>query len=169
LCMAYTSEQKQRKAATTRVVKPRTPSEITLQQETFANAVLEGSNLSNAARAAGIPVASAGNVLRTNQVQMLIEEARREISNITTLKRIDVMNLFLEAIDMARTMADPANMINGADKIAKMLGYYAPETKRLELTMDQNLLQNKLRSLSDDELADLASSRATVVDGEVVG
>ena len=79
------------------------------------------------------------------------------------------MNLFLEAIDMARTMADPANMINGADKIAKMLGYYAPETKRLELTMDQNLLQNKLRSLSDDELADLASSRATVVDGEVVG
>ncbi|MBK6906460.1 MAG: hypothetical protein IPH08_04900 [Rhodocyclaceae bacterium] len=167
--MAYTSEQKQRKAATTRVVKPRTPSEITLQQETFANAVLEGSNLSNAARAAGIPVASAGNVLRTNQVQMLIEEARREISNITTLKRIDVMNLFLEAIDMARTMADPANMINGADKIAKMLGYYAPETKRLELTMDQNLLQNKLRSLSDDELADLASSRATVVDGEVVG
>jgi hypothetical protein len=167
--MAYTSEQKQRKAATTRVVKPRTPSEITLQQETFANAVLEGSNLSNAARAAGIPVASAGNVLRTNQVQMLIEEARREISNITTLKRIDVMNLFLEAIDMARTMADPANMINGADRIAKMLGYYAPETKRLELTMDQNLLQNKLRSLSDDELADLASSRATVVDGEVVG
>ena len=167
--MAYTSEQKQRKAATTRVVKPRTPSEITLQQETFANAVLEGSNLSNAARAAGIPIASAGNVLRTNQVQMLIEEARREISNITTLKRIDVMNLFLEAIDMARTMADPANMINGADKIAKMLGYYAPETKRLELTMDQNLLQNKLRSLSDDELADLASSRATVVDGEVVG
>ena len=167
--MAYTAEQKQRKAATTRVVKPRTPSEITLQQETFANAVLEGSNLSNAARAAGIPVASAGNVLRTNQVQMLIEEARREISNITTLKRIDVMNLFLEAIDMARTMADPANMINGADKIAKMLGYYAPETKRLELTMDQNLLQNKLRSLSDDELADLASSRATVVDGEVVG
>ncbi len=100
---------------------------------------------------------------------MLIEEARREISNITTLKRIDVMNLFLEAIDMARTMADPANMINGADRIAKMLGYYAPETKRLELTMDQNLLQNKLRSLSDDELADLASSRATVVDGEVVG
>ncbi len=167
--MAYTAEQKKRKAATTRVVKPRTPSEITLQQETFANAVLEGSNLSNAARAAGIPVASAGNVLRTNQVQMLIEEARREISNITTLKRIDVMNLFLEAIDMARTMADPANMINGADKIARMLGCYAPETKRLELTMDQNILQNKLRSLSDDELADLASSRATVVDGEVVG
>lgn len=166
--MAYTPEQKQRKAATTRVAKPRTPSEITLQQETFANAIFEGHNASNAARAAGIPVSSAGNVLRTNEIQLLLEKARKEITNISTLKRVDVMNLFLEAIDMARTMADPANMINGADKIAKMLGYYAPETKRLELSLDHNVLQSKLRSLSDDELADLASSRATIVDGEVV-
>jgi len=79
-----------------------------------------------------------------------------------------VLNMFMEAISMARTMADPANMINGADKIAKMLGYYAPETKKIELTMDQGRLHDKIRQLSDQELMELASSTAKVVEGEVL-
>jgi len=166
--MPITTSEKKRLAAEANKPKKRTPSEIALQQETFANALFEGATLTNAARAAGLPVTAAGNALRTNEVQLLLAKAREEMTGITTLRRIDVMNMFMEAIDMARTLADPANMINGADKIAKMLGYYAPETKRLEMSVDQTSLKNKLRSLSDEELTELAASRGKVVEGEVV-
>ena len=83
------------------------------------------------------------------------------------------MNLFIEAIDMARTLADPAQMINGADKIAKMMGYYAPETKRIELTGDTAVLGNRLRNMSDQDLLEMVSRKraneAKVIEGTVVG
>lgn len=98
----------------------------------------------------------------------MLAEARAEMTNISTMKRIDVMNLFIEAIDMARTLADPAQMINGADKIAKMMGYYAPEVKKIELTTDQNVLQSKFRQMTDEELFEIAAGNAKVIDGEVL-
>ena len=106
--------------------------------------------------------------MKEEAVKAIIARARAEIEDITTIRRVDVLTWFIGAIDMARTMADPANMVNGADKVAKMLGYYAPETKRLELTLNQEALSTKLRALSDAELMDLAASSAKVIPGEVV-
>lgn len=106
--------------------------------------------------------------MREEDVQRYLEEARAEITDISTLKRIDVLNIFMDAISMARVMADPAQMINGADKIAKMMGYYAPETLKLEVENNSKALTNKFRQLSDAELYEIAASRATLVDGEVI-
>lgn len=142
--------------------------EIKAKHETFANAIMEGANKSDAARIAGYHPGNASQVMRQEDVQLHLAKAREEITNATTIKRLDVLNIFLEAIDMARTLADPANMINGADKIAKMMDYYAPETKRIELTMDQSVLHSKLRQLSDAELMDLAAGKARVIEGEVL-
>lgn len=141
---------------------------IVMKQKVFADAILEGATQCDAARAAGYHPASAATVMRNEQVQQYIEEARHVTEDLSTIKRLDVLNMFMEAIDMARTLADPANMINGADKIAKMMGYYAPETKRIELTTDQAVFHSKLRQLSDAELMELAAGTARVVEGEVL-
>ena len=156
-------------ASIARGIKPkRTPSAVNPRHKKVADAILEGANESDAMRAAGYHPTAASKVMRQETVQQMLAEARGEIEDLTTIKRLDVLNMFLEAIDMARTLADPGQMINGADKIAKMMGYYAPETKRIELTTDQNVLQAKFQQMTDEELLRIAAGRAKVVEGEVV-
>lgn len=138
------------------------------QRQVFADVLLETGNKSKAARAAGYHPASADNVMRGEDVQQYLQDARGQMEDVSSLRRVDVLNIFMEAIDMARTLADPSQMIHGADKVAKMMGYYAPETLKLEVEQNSKALSNKFRALSDAELYEIAAGRAKVVDGEVV-
>ena len=99
---------------------------------------------------------------------MYLQEGRRQISDVTTIKRLDVLEIFLEAIDMARTLADPGQMINGADKVAKMMGFYEPEKLKIEVETNSKALANKFKQLTDAELLEIAAGRAKVVEGEVL-
>ena len=129
---------------------------------------MEGATESDALRAGGYHPVGGRNVMRKEEVQDMLAEARAEVEDLTTIKRLDVLNLFMEAIDMARTLADPGQMINGADKVAKMMGYYAPEKRLVELSVGQNVLQAKFQQMTDEELLEIAAGRAKVVDGEVL-
>ena len=139
----------------------------TKRRRALADAILEGASLSEAARIADMHPSHANTALKCDDVKTYLARARREIEEVSTLRRIDVLNLFVEAIDMARTLADPANMINGADKVAKMLGYYAPETKRLELSGEAAEFSARLRAMSDRDLLDLITKRSSaLIEGE---
>jgi len=150
--------------------KPPRKSSIVIedQQKLFADMLSEGKSKAEAARVAGYHPSNVDTVMRQEQVQMYLQEARENIEDVSTLRRVDVLNLFMEAIDMARIQADPSQMINGADKVAKMMGYYAPETLKLEIEQNSKSLQNKFRQLSDAELYEIAAGKAKVIDGEVV-
>ena len=141
---------------------------VQAKHEAFANAIMEGHSQSDAARAAGYHPANAANVMRQEEVQVLLAQARGEITDLTTIRRLDVLNIFMEAIDMARTLADPSQMINGADKVAKMMGYYAPETLKLEIEHNTKAFTAKFRALSDGELLKIAAGQAKLVEGEVI-
>ena len=145
---------------------PRQPSALTPRHQLVADALLEGRSAPDALRAAGYHPGNASSVMREESVQHMLAQARGDIEDLTTIKRLDVLQMFLEAIDMARTLSDPANMVNGADKIAKMLGYYAPETKRIELTNNQNVLSSKFRQMSDADLLEIAAGRGSIIDVE---
>jgi phage terminase small subunit len=141
---------------------------VAAKQKVFADAILEGHNPSVAARAAGYHPSNAGNVMRQEEIQELLAEGRRQLTDVTQMRRLDVMNIFIEAIDMARTLADPSQMINGADKVAKMMGYYAPETLKLEVETNSKAFSSKFRAMSDEELFQIAAGKAKVIDGEVL-
>jgi hypothetical protein len=150
--------------------KPPRPSSVVIEDKhkLVADLIIEGKSKAEAARVAGYNPSNVDEVMRQEEVQMYLQEARGQIEDVSTLRRVDVMNIFMEAIDMARTLADPGQMINGADKVAKMMGYYAPETLKLEIENNSKALSNKFRQLSDAELYELAAGRAKVIDGEVV-
>ena len=150
--------------------KPPRKSSIVIedQHKLFADMLSEGKSKAEAARVAGYNPSNVDVVMRQEEVQNYLQEARQEIEDVSTLRRVDVLNLFLEAIDMARIQADPSQMINGADKVAKMMGYYAPETLKLEVEQNSKSLQNKFRQLSDAELYEIAAGKAKVIEGEVV-
>ena len=58
----------------------------------------------------------------------------------------------MEAINLARLGADPGTMVKGWTEIGKMLGHYAPEVKRVEITDNQKRLQSKFTAMTDAEL-----------------
>ena len=141
---------------------------VSSQREVFAEAILTGHSKSDAARAAGYHPANVDNVMRQQEVQEYLAEARQQLTEQTTIKRLDVLNIYLEAIDMARIQADPSQMISGAREVGKMMGYYEPEKIAVAMTNDQAALAHRFRQLSDAELLEIAAGRAKVIEGEVV-
>lgn len=72
-----------------------------------------------------------------------------------SLRREDVLNGLLEAVEQARVQSNPAGMIAGLRELAKMLGFYAVETKRVELDVAGRVELSRMNSLSDAELVRL--------------
>ena len=74
----------------------------------------------------------------------------------------------LEAIEMARLQGEPLAMLTGFRDISKMMGYNAPEVKKVEVTSSQGRLRHKIQSLSDEDLMRMAEGEDIddVIDGE---
>ena len=63
-----------------------------------------------------------------------------------------VLAAFLEAVDQARVQSNPAAMVSGLREIGKMMGFYAVETKRVELNLSGNAELKRMNQMSDAEL-----------------
>ena len=72
----------------------------------------------------------------------------------------------MDAIQIARMNADPTAMIKGWSEVGKILGHYAPEVKKVELSVGQQRLQSKYEAMTDEELLEIAEGRVTVLNGE---
>ena len=140
-----------------------------VRQEAFVEEIFSGKSPQTAAKNAGIKTRQqAAQVERSRAVREALKEGREQLEEISTIKRVDVLNGIMEAIDMARAVSEPATMISGWKEVAKIMGYYAPETRRIELTSDQAVMQKKLEQLSDQELLEMLDARTLLVDGEVL-
>jgi phage terminase small subunit len=126
---------------------------LTEKQSNFVEALLDGKTQSAAAAEAGYANASGGAVAEHSaNVQHALREARSELSSAAQVKRADLVEVLVDAIEMARMMADPMGMIAGAREVGKMLGLYAPEEKKIDLTINQERLLRQYEELSDDDL-----------------
>lgn len=138
---------------------------LTERQEAFVESVLDGNLPSHAAVAAGYSSPSSGaQALQSEDVRTALAEARSELSTAAQVKRGDMVVVLIEAIDMARMMADPMGMIAGAREVGKMLGLYAPEEKKIDLTVNQQRLRSQFEGMSDEELLNVIESTATRLD-----
>lgn len=159
--VAITKQQREKSIVTKR-------EEILAKQQAYADAIVCGASKKDAAAAAGYHLSSMNNVQRQEEVQLLVNEARSELREISTIKKLDVLDIMIEAIDMARTLADPAQMINGAREVGRMMGFYEPDRLKIELSADTNTLAKQFKGMTDSELYEIASGRAKQVTGEVL-
>ncbi len=137
---------------------------LTAKQRAIVEAKLEGASDHAAVNVEGANTRNT-KALRTAEVQHALAEARAGISEATTLKRLDVIEGVLDAIQMARTLSEPATMIQGYDKLAKIMGYYAPETVKVEITVSQERMRAKMEAMTDEELLQIADGQAAVFEG----
>lgn len=140
---------------------------LTDMQQKVVDAKLEGMTDSAALKKAGYNTNNTAPA-RTEAVKQAIEEARNEIKSVTTLTRVDIIDGILDAIQMARTAADPGNMINGYDKLAKIIGAYEPERVKVELSKNSLMILKKMEAMTREELLAIADGNARVIDGEFV-
>lgn len=145
----------------------RRPSKLTEQQQTFVDNVLEGRTHNASAVLAGYPNATAPD--KSENVRNEIARARAQLTDLTTLKRLDVIDGILDGVAIARMQADAGNVIKGWTEIAKILGHYAPEVKNINLNTNQQRVRSKLESLDDADLLAIANGVVDVEAREVPG
>jgi hypothetical protein len=136
----------------------RKPSAITEKGERFVEAKLAGLTDAEARRIAEITKSD------TAAIRHQLTVARSWLQSTTQITRLTVIEGVLDGIEMARMQGDSGNVIKGWTEIAKILGHYAPEIKRIELSMEQGKLKSKFEALSDEEL--LAIQEGRVIDGD---
>ncbi len=133
-------------------------------KKTVADALLDGATVREAAAVVGLSLSSAQKIKSASDVRQYLATNQVEISNLTNLKRADIVAGMMDAIDLARLAADPGSMIRGYTEIAKMLGLYAPEVKVVQVSMTQRAIANKYEAMSDEDLLKIAEGQA--IEGE---
>lgn len=134
------------------VISPDKP--LTEKQKLFVEHWAKGDSIQSASRRAGYNdgAAIAYRMVKMPNILKLKHEieAKWEADNQMTRKR--VMDGMLEAIDMAKMMAEPASMIAGWREVGKICGYYAPVEHKVKVDVTGNVIADRLNSLSDAEL-----------------
>jgi hypothetical protein len=136
--------------------------------EQAAHYVAQGMTPAQAAKKLGYATSSA--FLSHSSYKSTLAVLQAENDQMSRLKRQDVQDIVMEAIQMARLGSDPMTMIRGAQELNKMNGYYAPEEKKMTLNISQRRIQEQYDSMSDEELLILASKTETVIieDAEII-
>lgn len=138
------------------------------QQRAYVDAIMQGKNPVMAARIAGYsqPLSTGGKLLDNPKIKEAIQYLHKRHEKVADVSRKKVMDGFLEAIDMARMQADCTNMIAGWREIGRMCGYYAPETKKIDINITTKRVIDKMETLSDDELLRMIEESSSIIEGE---
>ena len=97
----------------------------------------------------------AHEILTRPDVAAAVGQGEAKLAAEAELSRAAVMKGLQEAIEIARLRSDPAAMIAGWREIAKMCGYYAPERKQVQLSVDARTQRHELERMTDAELLEV--------------
>lgn len=141
---------------------------LTQQEELLVQNLLKGFPKSVAGREAGYNFKNmkqgVDRILAKPIVRSRIDALREELSRRAKISQDDVLEGFMDAINDAKLAGDPGNQIAGWREIAKVMGYYAPEVRKVEISKTQQQAQEQLAALPEDKLLELAGD--DVIDGE---
>lgn len=128
---------------------------LTELQLAAAHALADGNNVSSAAARTGIQTGLLYRYLKQPNFLAVLAREKEKIAEANQMTRKKVMDGLLEAIDMAKLMAEPATMVSGWREIAKMCGYMEPVKRRLDININGTVALERMNQLSDSELLKL--------------
>lgn len=130
-------------------------SELTAKQLRWIDEYLVDFNGAAAAIRAGYSEKSARSIAHENttkpDIQAVLQARQAAMAQQLQITRVGVIAGLLEAVEMGRERHNPMAMISALREVAKMLGFYVPDTKRVELTL-RAAAENHFGCLSDSEL-----------------
>ena len=135
-------------AASVSVDKP-----LTDRQKLFAKFHAEGDSIPNAMQRAGYnEQPSYGYRLdKMPNVRALIRQEQAKYAEVADINRRKVIDMHMEAFEMAKLMAEPASMVSAAREIGKICGHY--ETKvSVNISGSVQHEIHRYEQMSDEEL-----------------
>ncbi len=137
-------------------------SALTAKQARFIEEYLVDGNGTRAAIAAGYGRAGARvtacRTLANPNVRAQIEARQAKDARRLQIERQDLISGLLEAVEMGRERREPMAMITALREIGRLLGFYAPAVRETRATVDGRPSVSRFETLTDEELASLASS-----------
>lgn len=138
---------------------------FTAKQARFIDEFLVDANGTAAATRAGYAprsakVAASRMMSKDNPVRRAIQARQGVDSRRLGVNRDRAIAGLLEAIEQARVQSNPLAMIRGWAEVGRMMGYYAPETKRVEVTAVTSRVLADYAAMSDAQLLALISQGA---------
>lgn len=127
---------------------------LTTQQREFVKHWAAGDSIPNAmARAGYNDQPSYGyRMAKMPNILALYNEEKRLYEEASQMTRKRVMDMLVDAYDMAKLMSEPASMVSAAREVGKMCGYYEPVKTQVSVTVNGQVNIAQMSRLSDDEL-----------------
>lgn len=129
---------------------------LTAKQLRWIDEYLVDYNGAAAAVRAGYSEKSARSIAHENatkpDIQAVLKERQAALAHSLQITREGVVQGLLDAVEMAKAMGNPAAMVAALREIGKMLGYYEPEVKRVEISARQSAVEADFAGMSDSEL-----------------
>lgn len=97
--------------------------------------------------------AIACELLTKPDIQAVLQARQAAMAKELQITRQGVISGLLDAVEMGRHQQNPAAMVGALREVAKMLGFYEPEVKKIEvLTIDQSSRQANFAAMNDAQL-----------------
>lgn len=130
---------------------------LTEKQRAYALARGRGESVPNAMAAAGYNEQPSYGYRMEHMpnVRALIRQEQALYAESAQITRKKVVDMHLEAYEMARTMAEPATMVAAAREVGKICGLYEP--KKVEISVDGTIGHElrRMEGLTDAELIEI--------------
>jgi phage terminase small subunit len=137
---------------------------LTDMQKEFVRHWAKGESITSASARAGFASSGIGyQLVRMPNVLAYKATFERKYEEAAQMSRKKVMDMHMEAFEMAKLMAEPASMVSAAREIGKMCGYYAPVEVKMKVDVQGNMVVGHLNALSDAELLE-AITKGTMTD-----
>jgi transcriptional regulator with XRE-family HTH domain len=115
-----------------------------------------GMTRDQAAAYAGVKKSTVTALLKDERVQQYIRDIQEAHAKRLNVRREQVIEGILEAIEGAKMTNEPAVQIRGWEAIAKMQGYNAPERHIHDIPDDTKRLMEAMQDMSDEQIAQMA-------------
>ncbi len=135
---------------------------LTPRQAKFVAEFLVTGNGTQAAVAAGYSLVSARvgahRLLTKAAVRAAIEDQQGVDARRLQIDRQDVIQGLLEAVQMAREQQEPAAMVSAWRELGRLMGFYAPERRLVEVSAAAGAEGGRYERMSDAELQRLVAA-----------
>ena len=137
---------------------------LTEQQRLFATFWAQGDSVPNAMARAGYSTAQYSYGYRMQKmpnVRALYMSDKALYEEASQMSRKKVMDMLLEAYDVAKTVSEPSSMVAAAREVGRMCGYYEPTKTTLEISVNGSISIDRMNRLSDEELLKIIEQGAS--------
>lgn len=144
------------------------PLVLTDKARAFVRYWAQGESITSASAKAGYGdgASYAYRIAHHPTVKALYAEEKRLYEEASQMTRKQVIDGLLEGIEMAKLLAEPASVISGWKTIGQMCGYFEPIKKKLEISVNGQVVMQKMEQMSDADLLKLLNQTAA---SEVLG